>query len=103
MKAADFILLEQSEDPFATEQTRIICNRYGIDCDAPDAYEKAKKALKKDYNKKIKEARKQLANPKYRSIRNVLQNQIENLQSRYNAEKDFLHRREAIQNFKRPM
>jgi len=93
MKAADFILLEQSEDPFATEQTRIICNRYGIDCDAPDAYEKAKKALKKDYNKKIKEARKQLANPKYRSIRNVLQNQIENLQSRYNAEKDFLHRK----------
>ena len=93
MKAVDFILLEQSEDLFAEEQTRIILDRYGIDHDDPDAYEKAKKALKKDYNKKIKEVRKQLANPKYRSIRNVLQNQIENLQSRYNAEKDFLHRK----------
>jgi DNA-directed RNA polymerase specialized sigma24 family protein len=93
MKAADFILLEQREDLFAEEQTRIILDRYGIDPDDPDAYEKAKKALKKDYNKKIKEVRKQLANPKYRSIRNVLQNQIENLQSRLNAEKDYLHRK----------
>ena len=93
MKAADFILSEQSEDLFAEEQTRIILDRYGIDPDDPNAYRKAKEALKKDYNKKIKEVRKQLANPKYRSIRNVLQNQIENLQSRYNAEKDFLHRK----------
>lgn len=93
MKAVDFILLEQTEDLFAEEQTRIILDRYGIDPNDPDAYEKAKKALKKDYNKKIKEVRKQLANPKYRSIRNVLQNQIENLLSRLNAEKDYLHRK----------
>ena len=93
MKAADFILLEQSEDLWIDQQVGDICKQYGIDCDAPDAFEKANKALEKDYKKRIKEVKKDLANPKYRMMRRVLENQIENLRDTLRRKQDFLHRK----------
>lgn len=93
MKAVDFILLEQSEeDLFVKDQVGDIFEKYKIDPNDPDAFKKANKALEKDYNKRIKLVKKDLANPKFRSIKNVLENQIENLRETLRRKQDFLHR-----------